>query len=146
MRALNIIFLVLFLLSAALQYNDPDPYIWMPLYLSGALVCYYALTDRYCPVLCVSALAVYIPYAAYLFVAPDGVWSWLSEHRAESIVQTMKASQPWIEETREFFGLVLLVIAVTANMLWVGKRTDPESTPTAFCESATSRKESHFEV
>lgn len=41
--------------------------------------------------------------------------SWYSEHNAENIVQSMKATKPWIEETREFGGLLLLITALGIN-------------------------------
>jgi flagellar biogenesis protein FliO len=34
----------------------------------------------------------------------------------------MKATKPWIEETREFFGLLILIVALVVNMIWLGKR------------------------
>lgn len=34
---LNVIMLCLFVTAIALQYNDPDPYLWMPIYGLGAL-------------------------------------------------------------------------------------------------------------
>jgi hypothetical protein len=122
MRIFNIFFLVLFIFSAAVQYNDPDPYVWIPIYLCGAYICYLALTDRYYPMLCSISLTIYAVYALYLFVDVNGVWSWWSYHGAESLVQSMKAETPWIEEAREFFGLLLLIIAVAANMVWLKKR------------------------
>lgn len=103
MKVLNILFIVLFVLSAALQYNDPDPYIWMPIYLYGALLCFLAVKRRYNPVLYITGLLIYAGYAIYLFFEQNGVWSWAIEHDAENIVQSMKATKPWIEETREFF-------------------------------------------
>jgi flagellar biogenesis protein FliO len=33
----------------------------------------------------------------------------------------MKATKPWIEETREFFGLLILIVALIANMIWLSK-------------------------
>jgi hypothetical protein len=118
MRILNIIFIVVFVLSAALQYNDPDPYVWMPIYLYGAFLCFRALQKKYNPALYVAGLAVYIGYAIYLFFDQTGVLSWASEHDSESLLQSMKATKPWIEETREFGGLLILVIALVANILW----------------------------
>jgi hypothetical protein len=41
----------------------------------------------------------------------------MEEHHAESIVQSMQASKPWIEETREFFGLVIVIAVLVINML-----------------------------
>ena len=121
MRLFNIIFIVLFILAAALQYNDPDPYIWMPLYLYGAWLCYLAVKKRYNRLLYIIGFVVYGAYAAYLFFDKTGVLYWAQEHHAESIVQTMKATKPWIEETREFGGLVLLLLVLIFNMVWLGR-------------------------
>lgn len=122
MKALNIFFIIVFALSAALQYNDPDPYIWMPIYLYGALLCYLAIKGRYNRALYIIGLIVYAGYGIALFFDKTGVISWVKEHDAENIVQSMKATKPWIEETREFFGLLILIIALVANMIWLGKK------------------------
>lgn len=119
MKALNWFFVVLFVLSAALQYNDPDPYIWIPLYLYGAFLCFRATQKKYNRSLYIFGLVVYSLYAVYLFLDKNGVLNWMNEHDAENIVQSMKATKPWIEETREFFGLLLLIIALVANMIWM---------------------------
>jgi len=34
----------------------------------------------------------------------------------------MKATKPWIEETREFGGLLILITALIINMVWFRKR------------------------
>lgn len=39
-KILTIIFGVLFLLFAALQYNDPDPQVWIPIYGFAAIACF----------------------------------------------------------------------------------------------------------
>lgn len=119
MKVINWFFIVLFVLSAALQYNDPDPYVWMPLYLFGAFLCYRAIQKKYNPVLYITGLVVYGSYAAYLFFDKTGVLSWTNEHDAENIVQSMHAAKPWIEETREFFGLIILIVALIMNMIWL---------------------------
>ena len=122
MKIFNWVFVLIFIISAALQYNDPDPYIWMPLYLYGAFLCYRAIHKKYNPVLYIIGLVVYIGYAVFLFLDKEGVISWAKEHHAESIVQSMKATKPWIEETREFGGLVLLILALLCNMIWLGRK------------------------
>jgi hypothetical protein len=121
MKILNIFFVILFILSAALQYNDPDPYIWMPIYLYGAWVCILAFQKKYVPVLYYVGLSFYSLYAIYLLIDDTGVISWATEHNAENIAQGMKATKPWIEETREFFGLVILITALVINMAWLRK-------------------------
>lgn len=122
MKILNIFFIVLFILSAALQYNDPDPYIWMPLYLCGAFLCWLALKKIYRPLLYLAGFLVYAGYALFLLFDNDGVISWAQNHGAENIVQSMKATKPWIEETREFFGLLILLIALVSNWYWLKKK------------------------
>jgi len=122
MRLFNIAFIIVFLLSAALQYNDPDPFLWIPMYVYGAVVCYLALQHRFIPVLYVIGWLAYIPYAMYLFSSSNGVLNWWQEHNAENIVQSMKATKPWIEETREFLGLFLLILTLLANWFWLRKQ------------------------
>ena len=122
MKVLNILFIVLFVLSAALQYNDPDPLIWMPIYLYGALLCYLAIRGKFKRWWYVLGLTVYGAYALFLLFDKTGVLNWLNEHDAENIVQSMKATKPWIEETREFFGLLLLILALAVNMIVLNRK------------------------
>ena len=121
MKAANVFFIILFLLSALLQYNDPDPLIWIAIYLYGATLCLLALKGRYNIILYVAGLLIYVSYAAYLFFSDTGVLNWIKEHDAENIAQSMKATKPWIEETREFFGLIILIAALVINMIWWSK-------------------------
>ena len=121
MKLFNIFFIALFIFSAALQYNDPDPFVWIAIYLYGAVLCYLAIKEKYKPVLYIAGLTIYLAYAIYLFGDPQGVQSWWLDHNGESIVQSMKAEKPWIEETREFFGLMILVVVLVINMIWLSK-------------------------
>jgi hypothetical protein len=50
------------------------------------------------------------------------VWDWMTQHNAEDIAATMKAEKPWIEETREFFGLVILIVVLTINYFYAKKK------------------------
>ena len=112
MRIFNIIFFVLFLCFAALQYNDPDPYIWIPIYGYGALLCWFAFRNKYYPPAFLLGIIVYSAYAGFKLFEPDGVWDWITKHKAQNIADSMKAANPWIEETREFFGLVILIVVM----------------------------------
>jgi len=102
MKLFNILFTFLFILFAALQYNDPDPYLWIPIYLFGALLCSMAIDKKYKANLYIIGLTFYTFYAIYLLLSPSGAMSWATEHNAENIAQSMQATQPWIEKTREF--------------------------------------------
>ena len=122
MKFFNIFFCILFVFSAALQYNDPDPYVWMPIYLYGAILCWLAFRNKYYRGAYLFGIAVYLGYAVYLFFAEDGVMDWIKKHNAENIAETMKATKPWIEETREFFGLVILIVVLAIDYFYAKRR------------------------
>ena len=121
MKFLNISFAILFIFFAALQYNDQDPYVWMPIYLYSAFICFLAFKNKHYKWMYITGLFIYISYAIYLFCDKTGVLNWVKEHDAENIVESMKATKPWIEETREFFGLLVLIIVLITNMIWIKK-------------------------
>jgi hypothetical protein len=90
-KTFNAVFGVLFVICAALQWNDPDLYLWIPLYLLAALSCALAYAQVPALRLNLAVIAIYLIYAAYLFVAQDGVWSWMFEHQFDSLTQSMLA-------------------------------------------------------
>ena len=122
MKIFNIVFAVMFVIFAALQYNDPDPYVWMPIYLYGAYLCYKAISKKFNPALYIIGLVIYTGYAVYLFFDKQGVLNWAEQHNAENIAQTMKATKTWIEETREFGGLLILIVVLLINFFWLRKQ------------------------
>ena len=115
-KIFNVVFAVLFLICAGLQWNDPDPYLWMPLYLLSVLACAYAFKDISAKRLNMFNIAVYSPYAVYNFVVEDGVLSWATTHNFDSLTQSMMASTPWIENTREFGGLIIMIMVCAINL------------------------------
>ena len=117
LKLFNIFFCIVFILFAAVQYNDPDPYVWMPVYLYTAILCWLAFRNKYFPGAYLLGIAVYAAYALYKFFDQNGVWDWMTKHHATNIAGTMKAEQPWVEETREFFGLVILIVVLLIDYL-----------------------------
>jgi hypothetical protein len=116
MKIFNIVFVFLFILFAALQYNDPDPALWIPIYLYGALMCWFGYKGKSSRPALIFGLIFYFAYAVILFVEKDGVLSWIRDHNAENIAGTMQAEKPWIEDSREFFGLLILMIVLGINL------------------------------
>jgi hypothetical protein len=117
MKVFNIFFCIFFIVSAGLQYNDPDPYLWIPIYLFGSFLCFQAVKQQYYPKAYITGVIFYAIYGFYLFFNKYGVMNWALEHNAENIAGSMKASAPWIENTREFFGLLILIFVLLTNYI-----------------------------
>ena len=128
-KILNIFFCIIFLIFAGLQYNDPDPYLWIPIYLYAAVLCALAANSKFYPVAYWVGIIAYGLYALYEFFGKDGVLEWIQKHHAENIAQTMKAEAPWIEETREFFGLVILIGVLLMNYFYSKKKNSSKNIP-----------------
>ncbi len=122
LKLFNIFFCIVFILFAAVQYNDPDPYIWMPIYLYTAILCWLAFRNKFFPGAYLLGIVLYAAYAIYKFFDQNGVWDWITKHHEANIASTMKAEQPWIEETREFFGLVILIVVLLINYIYSKRR------------------------
>jgi hypothetical protein len=97
------------------QYNDPDPYLWVPIYLFPAALCFLAAREKFYRNAYIGSFIFFSLYAVYKLLDQNGVIDWLRFHDAANIAATMKAEQPWIEESREFFGLVIILIVLFIN-------------------------------
>ena len=109
---------LMFILFAGLQYNDPDPWVWIPIYLMAAVISIEAARGKTRVWLNITAITLCSAYAVWLFFIGNGVWDWATIHDKENLVQTMKAAKPWIENTREFGGLLIVVSAAAAGLAW----------------------------
>lgn len=123
MKRFNIIFTFLFVVFAALQYNDPDPYLWVPIYLYTAALCWQASRNKFYPKAYIIGILLYAAYAVYKIFDQNGLLDWINLHRAENIAETMKAEKPWVEESREFFGLIILIAVLVINFLYARKKS-----------------------
>lgn len=121
MKIFNFFFVVVFVVFAALQYNDADPFIWIPLYLYAALLCWLAARKNFNQKAYWAGFAVYGAYAIYKIFDTNGLADWITKHHSENLATTMKAETPWIEESREFFGLVIILAVLTVNYVYLTK-------------------------
>src|SRR5688500_11838713 len=99
--AANVVAIGTFLLFAALQVNDPDPWLWIPIYAVPALLSGLALAGRLprgAPFV-VAALAV----LATVPLLPAGL-------RADpgKVVSDMRMHAAGVEEAREAIGLLMI--------------------------------------
>ena len=126
MKFFNIFFSVVFTLFAVVQYNDPDPYFWVPIYLYPALLCFLKFIQKPIPTLAYWAgFLVFGAYAIYKMFDTNGIIDWVQFHNASNIASTMKAEKPWIEESREFFGLLIILIVLGIN--YIKKTSHPSA-------------------
>jgi hypothetical protein len=126
MKSFNIFFCVIFILFAVVQFNDPDAYLWIPIYLYPALLCYLQFIQK--PISNMAYWAgflVFGVYAIYKMFDTNGIIDWIQFHNASNIASTMKAETPWIEESREFFGLVIILIVLGIN--YIKKTSHPSA-------------------
>ncbi len=109
------IFCIAFILFAYVNLNDKDFYLWVPIYLVAAICCGLAAFKYFYPTVYLVAIAFYVVYALQLFFSKDGVLDWITVYKRPSIVETMQATKPYIEKTREFFGLIIISAALAIN-------------------------------
>ncbi len=112
---INVVFCLAFAAFAYVNLNDKDAWLWVPIYMVACVFCGLAVFQKYYPWGYLIAIAFYLIYAFILFFAKDGVRDWLTKYQRESLVQSMQATKPYIEQTREFFGLLIISGALAIN-------------------------------
>ena len=115
-KIINIVLTLLFALFAFFQRNDPDPLLWIILYGYVAVMAGLAVANRYYKPLLLLGMAAFVAY--FLYLTP-GVIDWFSHDDGLVNVQ-MSDDKPWIEQTREAFGLLIGLAALV--FLWIQQR------------------------
>lgn len=111
--------LVMFVFSMIVQYNDPDPWVWMPVYAAAAAACGLELTRT---------LKWWFPA---LVAVGSVVWAATIAPHVFGQVPFMDMFSAWemknagIEESREMYGL--LIVAVWMVVLAVVNRSAARS-------------------
>lgn len=106
MKYVFLAFSLIFVIFAALQLNDPDPYLWAPLYVIPAILCFLAFRGVYWFYSSTAAAVGYFIYAIVLF--PTSVSTWIGQ---EEKATGLQMNVPFVEEARESLGLMICVIA-----------------------------------
>jgi hypothetical protein len=103
----NSLFLVIYLLCTAVQYNDPDALLWGVMYLAAAVMCaiqFRANPPRWLPR---ALLTISVVWMVTLMPSVIGQVPW------QDIVASISMQTRAVEEAREIGGLFLVA-------LWVG--------------------------
>ncbi len=106
-KTLALIFAVLFVVFAGLQYNDPDPQVWIPIYGFAAVACLMAYTDIGRPWFFALMAVIYLVAAAY---------QWPPVFHGFAFGEGMRDMN--IELARESGGLVICTLAM-GLMAWL---------------------------
>jgi len=117
MKITNLVFSIVFALFALLQYNDPDPYLWIPIYGYACVVCFLNYKNKYDRFTHIAGIIFCLGFGMKQLFVRDGVMDWFNKHDSENLVQSMKATKPWIENTREFGGLMIILLVLLINMI-----------------------------
>ena len=103
-RILSIVFGLVFILFAIVQYNDPDPIGWVLIYSLIALLCFLSFFGIYRKWIAYLVLAISVLWMLTLF---PSLWQWLKYEPASALIYGMSPDKMYIEESREFLGLLL---------------------------------------
>lgn len=115
MKVLNLVLAAMFLLFAFVQINDPDPVLWILIYGLMAVVCVLAAFKYYYRTV---LLAILIAFVAYSFVYLPGVGEWLrTDDKALLFDDLAKMQHPYIEEAREFLGLLICILVIIMHLI-----------------------------
>ncbi len=113
MKILNLVLAAMFLVFAFLQLNDPDPVVWISIYGAMAVVCVLAAFGRRY-VLAYIILAVI--YIAYSTIDWQSIGRWFrSDDKAMLFDNVAKMQNLYIEESREFLGLMICLAVLILN-------------------------------
>lgn len=121
MKTVNLLLAAMFLVFAFLQINDPDPVVWILIYGAMAVVCILAAFKTYSRVFMLILLAGFIAYSVVFF---DGIKEWLGQDDKSVLFDDLaKMQHPYIEESREFLGLLICMIVLVIHLVLSPKRS-----------------------
>ncbi len=115
MKVLNLVLAAMFLVFAFVQVNDPDPVLWILIYGLMAVACILAAFRRHYPI---AWILLIVLYGAYSFVYLSGVSEWFrSDDKAMLFDDLAKMQYPYIEESREFLGLMICIAVLIMHLV-----------------------------
>jgi hypothetical protein len=124
MKIFNLILAVLFLLFAAVQFNDEpgDILFWVLVYAGVGIISGFAAYHKYHMWILLLGLAAVV---FEMFRKFPTIAQWISSGMP-SIVGEMKASSPYIELVREYLGLCLCLVVLIFHYARYSKQRKQE--------------------
>lgn len=117
MKILNYAVAVLFATFVVVQFNDPDPWLWVMLYGAPIVIALFAAHHRLHRGIIWAALAVCIGLMAMLL---PGVIEFVSS--GIELAEAMSDQRIYVEQTREFFGLAIVAMYYLGLLLFAPRK------------------------
>jgi hypothetical protein len=115
MKVINLLLAAMFMVFAFLQINDPDPLIWIVIYGAMVVTCVLAAFNTYYKPGIFVLIGLYLVYSFFYL---DGVMEWFAKpDKAMLFDDVMKMKYPYIEESREFLGLMICIIVLVVHLV-----------------------------
>ena len=105
MKITNLVLAALFIGFGVVQFNDPDPYLWVMLYFVVAAICAFAAFGYVNKGVLLGGILGCVIWTIVLL--PEFI-NWV-QMGMPSITEEMKTEEPHIEFTREFLGLFICI-------------------------------------
>jgi hypothetical protein len=120
MKFVNFLLALMFLAFAFVQINDPDPIHWILIYGLMAVTCVLAAFKIYYRLAMVIFLLILIGYS---FVFIGGLREWLAQPDQSILFDdVLKMQYVYIEESREFLGLLICDIVLIIHLILSRKK------------------------
>jgi len=107
-KIINILLALLFALFAYFQVNDPDSISWVILYGYVAVMAGMAAFERFNLALLIPGIVIFALY--FLYLTPSIIDWFASDDNLVGVEMT--DDKPYIEKTREAFGLLMALAAL----------------------------------
>ena len=106
--------IVILAYMVVVQFNDPDPLFWISFYGACALVPVFSFLELNNKPLFYACLVF---GAIALFISFEGALEYTNHYKDESLLQSMSVDKPYLEETREFFGVIIALALISTHQL-----------------------------
>jgi uncharacterized membrane protein len=107
-KILSFLFAVLFIVSAALQYNDPDPIIWILIWGISAIISFLFFLNKISFI--ITMIAGVLSFIGFLYLYPSNFQGFNLKDGDREI----------IELGREAFGLLIIAVVMFMYTIRIG--------------------------
>ena len=108
-KAINWLLCAIFLLFAYVQFNDPDPYVWVFIY--GAVAVLFGISN-FIVIPKIVLMALIIALVLFSLFHLGYFIDWLQSDKHSELFGEMVYEKPYMEGTREFMGLIIAIISL----------------------------------